>query len=359
VSTVRRFSVLLIALIAVLALGASACGDVAPYAAKVNGERITADELNRELEAVRNNPKYLEALRAEREPRGVKVLGTGTSGTFGSTFVAETLTRRIYFELVHQEVVRRKLPVTDEDVRRAREGLAQSPEDEELYKAFPKGFLDEIARSTAEVTVLQSNLQQEVTPQQVEEFYRGNPQFFKQYCARQILTGGFSGEEPPPPDQEAAAKAAADDIKRRIDTGQDFAAIARAESKDTATAANGGDLGCEAESAFPPESRVAVTEAQPGQVIGPIRTDRGFYVIQVQSTKTQPIDEVAGQIRQFLESQSGDAFTTFLQEALAKAKIEVNPRYGRFDREGERPGVVPPDLPATSTTAPAEEAPIQ
>ncbi|HVF74121.1 MAG TPA: peptidylprolyl isomerase [Acidimicrobiales bacterium] len=350
----RRISVLLIA--AVLALGASACGDVAPFAAKVNGERISVDELNRELEAVKANPKYLDALRASREQQGVSVLGTGTSGTFGSTFVAETLTRRIYFKLVHQEVERRKLPVTDEAVREAREQLAQSPEDKELYDAFPKEFLDEIARSTAEVTVLQEDLQKQVSPQQIEEFYRGNPQYFEQFCARQIVTGGFSGEAPPPPDQEAAAKATADDIKRRLDTGQDFAAIARAESKDTATATSGGDLGCVPGSAFPPEAQAAVSEAAPAQVVGPIRTDRGHYLIQVQSKKTQPIEEVADQIRQFLESQAGNALTTFLQETLAKAKIEVNPRYGRFDREGQRPGVVPPDLPATSTTTPAEPA---
>lgn len=358
-TTVRRTSVLLIA--AVLALGAGACGDVAPYAAKVNGERISVDELNRELDVVRKNSKYLEALRAEREQRGVSVLGTGTSGTFGSTFVAETLTRRIYYELVQQEVERRKLPVTEEAVDRARQEFEQSIQDEEMHNAFPKSFLDDVARSNAEVAILQADLQQEVTQQQVEEFYRANPQFFKEFCGRQILTGGFSGDAPPPADQEAAAKAAADDIKRRIDTGQDFAAIARAESKDTATAANGGDLGCVAESAFPPEARTAVSEAQPGQVIGPFRTDRGFYVIQVQSTTTQPIEAVAGQIRQFLESQSGDAISNFLEKALAEAKIEVNPRYGRFDRQGARPSVVPPDLPATSTTAPgpAEEAPIQ
>ena len=357
-TTVRRIPVLLIAAALVL----SACGDATPYAAKVNGDRIGVDELNRELNAVRGNKQYLDALRAEREPRGVNVLGTGTA-TFGSTFVAETLTRRIYFKLVQQELERRKLRVTEDEVRRAREGLAQSPEDQELYKSFPKSFVDEIALTTAQVTVLQNNLKQEVSQAQIEDFYKENPQFFKQFCSRQIVTGGFSGDAPPPADQEAAAKAAAEDIKRRLDTGQDFAAIARAESKDTTTAANGGDLGCVPDNAFAPEARTAVAEAQPGQIVGPIRTERGFYLIQVQSTKTQPIEEVAGQIRQFLESQSGDALTQFLQKALTEADIEINPRYGRFDREGQRPQVVPPDLPSTSTTSPApapqDEAPIQ
>lgn len=349
-STVRRILVLL----AAAALLSSACSDyTTPYAAKVNGRRVTVDKLNRELEAVKGNKAYLEAVS-----RGTSVLGAGED-TFGSAFVAETLTRRIYFELVHQEVVERGLRVTPDAVQRARDSFSEG-ENATVFKDFPADFLDEVAYFTAEVEVLQENLRTDITDQQVQDFYRENPQFFQQYCARQILTGGFPGDAPPPADQEAAARAAADDIKRRIEGGQDFAAIAGAESKDEATAAQGGDLGCVPNNAFPPEAQAAVEAAQPGQVVGPIRTDRGFYVIQVQRSTTQPLEEVAEQIRSFLQQQAGDALTTFLQEAIAEAEIEVNPRYGRFDREAEQPRVVPPEAPATeTTTAPEDGAPLQ
>lgn len=349
-TTVRRILVLL----AAATLVTSACSDyTTPYAAKVNGKSISVDKLNRELQAVKGNKAYLEAASG-----GTDVLGAG-EGTFGAAFVAETLTRRIYFELVHQEVVERGLRVPSDAVKRARDSFSEG-ENAEVFKDFPAAFLDEIAYSTAEVEILQENLRTDVTDQQVQDFYRENPQFFQQYCARQILTGGFPGDEPPPADQEAAARAAADDVKRRIEAGQDFAAMARAESKDEATAAQGGDLGCVPTSAFPPEAQAAVEGAPAGGVVGPIRTDRGFYVIQVQRTATQPLEEVADQIRSFLQQQAGDALTTFLQEAIEKAEIEVNPRYGRFDREGERPVVVPPDVPVTeTTTAPEDGAPLQ
>ncbi|HEX9969426.1 MAG TPA: peptidylprolyl isomerase [Acidimicrobiales bacterium] len=338
----------------VLALVAgTACGDVNPYAAKVNGDRIAVDELNRELKAVRGNKQYLDAVKAQFEQQGESPLGTGTD-TFGSEFVAQTLTRRIYFKLVHQEVVRRKLKVTDDAVKQARDSMTGG-EGGELYKDFPKKFLDEIAYSTAEVNVLQENLQSEVTDESVQQFYNENPQFFVQYCARQIVTGGFSGDAPPPADQEAAAKAAADSIKARLATGGDFAAIAKAESKDPRTAPNGGDLGCVAANAFPPEAQAAMEGAKPGDVVGPIRTDTGFYVIQLQSTATQPLAEVADQIRQYLQQQAGDPLTQFLQKALADAKVEVNPRYGKFDTQLPQPRVVPPDAPVTETTTPAPE----
>lgn len=356
-STVRRTLALFTAAVLALVAGA-ACGDIQPYAAKVNGKRISVDKLNRELEAVKGNQGYLEAVTAQAESRGMSVLGAGED-TFGSGFVAETLTRRIYFELVHQEVVERGLRVTDEAVQRARESFSEG-ENATVFADFPDDFLDEIAYSTAEVEVLQENLRTEITDQQMQEFYAENPQFFLQYCARQILTGGFPGDGPPPADQEAAARAAAEDIKRRIDAGEDFAAIALAESKDPATAAQGGDLGCVPNNAFPPEAQAAVEAAEPGQVVGPIRTDRGFYVIQVQRTETQPLEEVADQIRSFLQQQAGDALTAFLQEAIEEAEIEVNPRYGRFDREQPQPRVVPPEVPATeTTTAPEDGAPLQ
>lgn len=349
-TTVRR-TLFLIACVAALVAG-SACGDVKPYAAKVNGEAIPVDKLNRELKAVRGNKQYLQAVTQQLEGQGQQPLGA-TDQTFGAEFVAQTLTRRIYFELVHQEVVKRKLEVTDDAVKEARESMTGG-EGAELYQEFPKAFLDEIAYSTAEVNVLQENLQSNVSDEDAQKFYDENPQFFVQHCARQIVTGGFPGDAPPPPDQEAAAKAAADDIKRRLDAGGDFAAIARAESKDTRTAPNGGDMGCVAINAFPVVAQPAVEGAKPGDIVGPIRDDTGFHIIQVQSTTTQPLQEVADQIRQYLQQQAGDPMTKFLQEALARAKVVVNPRYGTFATELPQPRVVPPEAPVTDTTAPGE-----
>ncbi len=339
----RALVVLAVAAVSLLA----ACGSAAPYAAKVNGERISQREVNRELDAILDNRPYLERLQQgfEQQQPPLRVPGEG-KGTFDTIFVARLLDRRILVSLVHQEVARRNLPL---DLRAARADVETSFADDpeasrRMFRAFPAAYRDELVRTAAEVQALEAALTKPVSDADVKSFYDQNPALFSQACVRHILV-------------DNADKA--NQIKARIAAGEDFAAIARAESKDTATAANGGDLGCVPESALPPEGRVAVTEAQPGQVIGPIRTDRGFYVIQVQSTTTQPIEAVAGQIRQFLESQSGNAISEFLEKALAEAEIEVNPRYGRFERAGERPAVVPPDLPATSTTTPAEEVPIQ
>lgn len=341
---------------ALVLLAGTGCNSVTPYAAKVNGERITVHELNQELKAIKGNEEYVKTIEAELGNRGESVVGAG-QGTFGSVFVAETLTRRIYLALVHQEVERRGLRPSKEKLDEAREGLAGSPEEQELLAKFPKAYIDELVLGSAEVNALRENLTNDVDDAEVRKFYEENPKFFEQTCARQIVTGGYQVEPPIPPELEAQAKATADDIKARLDAGGDFAAIATAESKDPRSAPQGGDLGCVTSNAFPPEVGASLENTEVGKVAGPVRTDRGFYLVLVQSRQMQPFEEVAGQIRQFLESQSGDPLNQFLTEALAKAKISVNPRYGTFDREGERPAVVPPDAPGQPEPQP--ELPLQ
>lgn len=353
--TIVRKSLLLFVAAALALFAGVGCSSVSPYAAKVNGARITVSELNRELKAVKGNKDYLDSVEAELGRRGESALGAG-EGTFGSVFVAETLTRRIYLELVHQEVERRGLRPSKEKLAEARQSLAQSPDDEKLLAKFPKPYVDELARASAEVTVLRENLTNDVSDADVQKFYDENPQFFEQTCARQIVTGGYQVEPPIPPEMEAQAKATADDIKRRLDAGGDFAAIATAESKDPRTAPQGGDLGCVASNGFPPEVAASVEGTELGKVAGPVRTDQGFYLVLVQSRQKQPIEEVAAQIREFLERQSGDPLDAFLTKALADAEISVNPRYGTFDRSGERPAVVPPDVPATPAPASPDDA---
>lgn len=342
---------LLVASALVLALVGAGCDAVSPYAAKVNGERISVRVLDRELDAIKGNPKYLEAVEQDLATQGRKAVGAG-KGTFDTSFVSQVLTRRILLELVHQEVGRRKLRLTPDDRRRAQAQLAESFGDATMLKRFPDDFVDELVVKTAEVELLQEALTEEVTDTQVRTFYDENPQFFDQFCVRQIVTGPFESPEVPP-ELDAQAKAAAEDVKRRVDTGQDFAAIARAESKHAQSAPNGGDLGCQTADAFPPEVAASLTEAQVGEVRGPVRTDAGYYVVQLLERKKQPLEEAASQIRSFLEGQSQEGFNRFIQDAVQKADITVNPRYGTFDKAG--PAVVPPQAPTrTNTTSTAE-----
>jgi foldase protein PrsA len=98
--------------------------------------------------------------------------------------------------------------------------------------------------------------------------------------------------------------------------------------------------------------------AQPvGEVGNPVQTQFGFHIIQVTSRQTPPYDEVKDQARQKLSANGQEKLLTWLQETVSKAKIEINPKYGTFNKEGSSPGVVPPARPADATPTSAGLAP--
>jgi parvulin-like peptidyl-prolyl isomerase len=339
----------------VLALVAGACGDtVRPSAATVNGEAITQDELDDELEAIEGNEAYL----AQIESGGMAVRGTG-DGTISNAFVSRVLTRQILLKLVHDEFERRDLEVEDADLQNAEPSVIQSVGGEEVFNAFPKAYRDTLIRRNAEVAVLQAALGgPEVTDEAVAEFYEQNAEQFAETCVSHILfavtddSGGI--------DQEATAAAAdrltaeATAAKAEIDAGGDFAAIAARSSVDPQNKDNAGDLECGPAGRFVPEFETAMDATAVGAVSAPVTTQFGVHLIKVTDRRTQPLEEAEATIRQQLSGEGEQAFSQFLQEALADATVSVNPRYGRFSKDGQSPGIIPPDAP--TTTAPGDGA---
>ncbi len=325
------------------------CGSFTSYAAEVNGERISQNDLRRELNAILGNKKYLDRIDQSFSANSngqEKVRGEG-EGTFDTVFVAAVLDRRIGFALIRQEVERRKLKVSTKVLDETRTGLEERY-DKAIFRAFPKAYRDDLVRVFAEQTVLQEALGTgAVDDDMVKAFYEANRQSFDQTCVRHILVNS-----------EAAAAA----VKARLDAGEDFATIAKAESTDNqgaagGSAAKGGDLGCIGPGAFVPEFEEAMAPLQPGEISGPVKTQFGFHIIGVTERKTQTLEEAAPQIRAQLESSAPDPLATYINRALAKATIKVNPRYGTFVKEPS-PGVKAPKLlDASTTSVPALPAP--
>ena len=341
-------------LVALLALTAAACGAGESYAAKVNGESISQSELDDELEAIVANDDYLQGI----ESQGNQVRGRGR-GTVDAAFVARVLTRQILLELVHQEAERRKVSLSDADLEQAKQEVVQSVGGDEIFAKFPKGYQDVLVRRSAEVAKVQVAIAEaDISEDAIQSFYEANAQeLFNQTCVSHIL---FSATGPDGRPDQAATVAAGTQLlaeasrtKGELDRGGDFAALAAARSKDAGNKDRGGDLECGPPGRFVPEFEAAMDVLQPGQISQPVQTQFGFHLIKVTERKVQPLDEVREDVRQRLLAESQDEFTNFLRDQIAKAKVAVNPRYGRFDGKAESPGVIPPQAPATTTTAPA------
>jgi parvulin-like peptidyl-prolyl isomerase len=95
-------------------------------------------------------------------------------------------------------------------------------------------------------------------------------------------------------EEEALAKA--QDIRKKLLAGEDFAALAKAESDDVRSGANGGDLGSLKHNQTVPPFDQAVFSLPPGQLSEPVKTQYGYHIIKVEQHEVKPFDEVKADV---------------------------------------------------------------
>ncbi len=329
----RRLSNLFAAPVVALAMLAAACGSVSPYAAKVDNRSISQNDLETELRSIAANGPYLALIESRQQ-----VKGTG-AGTFDAAFTALALTRQIYYQLIGTELARLKLAIGPTDLAAARATVIEQIQGEDVFMDFPRSYQDELVRRQAQLDMLTLALNGQTgsADEAAKTYYDTNKDSFASACVSHILV---------------ATREQADGAKARVAGGEDFAVVAKATSTDTQSAAKGGELGCDIsqETGFVPEFLLAVFAQPVGEVGAPVQTQFGFHVIKVTSRVVPPFDDVKALARQKLTDNGQEKLLTWLQETIAKAKIEINPRYGTFNKEGASPGVVPPTRPADATS---------
>jgi peptidyl-prolyl cis-trans isomerase C len=130
----------------------------------------------------------------------------------------------------------------------------------------------------------------------------------KEYKARHILV-----------DKEDEAKAIIASLKR----GGKFEDIAKKQSKDPGSGANGGDLDWANPGSYVPEFSEAMAKLNKGQLTDtPVKTQFGYHVIRVDDVRTAklpPFEELKPQIAQQMQQQKLAAFQQGLRD---KAKVE-------------------------------------
>ena len=99
-------------------------------------------------------------------------------------------------------------------------------------------------------------------------------------------------------DEEALEKAKA--LRARILAGEDFAAVAKAESDDTQSGANGGDLDEVGHGQMVAPFDEAAFSQKPGQVGEPVKTQFGYHLILVEKHETKSFEEMRPEIEKQL-----------------------------------------------------------
>jgi len=130
----------------------------------------------------------------------------------------------------------------------------------------------------------------------------------KEYKARHILV-----------ETEDAAKA----VIKDLEAGGDFAKIAKAQSKDPGSAANGGDLGWfSGQSMVKPFSDALAKLEKGATTTAPIQTQYGWHVIRLEDTRTSEapaFDDVKEQVKMLAQRKK---LQTYLDELRKTAKVQ-------------------------------------
>lgn len=117
------------------------------------------------------------------------------------------------------------------------------------------------------------------------------------------------------------------DIIRRIELGEDFAALAKTYS-DHASAAAGGDLGFLHRGVLEPRVQEKIETLSPNQLSEPIRVLEGvtlFLLQDVKPARAMPFDQVEERARNLLYRELQDeAWNSYVEQLRSAASIYVN-----------------------------------
>lgn len=108
---------------------------------------------------------------------------------------------------------------------------------------------------------------------------RGDKQVVQQVKARHILLSNNSGKS----DQELQQRL--NDLLERIKQGEDFAALAKANSDDSGSAAKGGELGWADPENYVSSFREMLASLDVNQISKPFQSKFGWHVVQLQALR--------------------------------------------------------------------------
>ena len=206
------------------------------------------------------------------------------------------------------------------------------------YKSLPdetlfKGVLDQLIQQTA--------LQQSVTPSKMDELVLENNR--REYVSNMALVAVVEAavtdealqaaydakfKDAAPQKEYSAAhilvedEAKANELKKQLDAGADFAELAKTNSTDTGSGANGGDLGWFGLGAMVKPFEEAVVAAEVGKVVGPIKSDFGYHLILVKETRIAekpPLDALREELSADIQQK---AIAAHIKEITDAAKVE-------------------------------------
>ena len=315
-----------LALAGVTAAAVAGCGNDVPTGAvaKVGDSTISQSEFDKWLKTAASSqtqpggtaavpdPPDFEACVAAKEkvpvPKGQSKPSESAlkkqCKTEYDTLKREVMQFLIQAEWVQQEAEKQDIKVSDAEIKRSFEDQkkASFPTDK-AYNEFLKtsGMSEEDILFRVKLNELQTKLTQKITKSatkisedDVKAYYDKNEKRFAQPERRDLRIVLTKDE------------AKANEAKAALESGEDFKTVAKQYSIDEASKAQGGKLPAVAKGQQEKSLDEAVFSAEKGTLEGPVKTQFGWYVFEVDKitpASQQSVQEASETIKNLLRSQ--------------------------------------------------------
>lgn len=231
----------------------------------------------------------------------------------------DTLDSLVTNKMIEMEAKKEKVKVTGNEIDEELTKLQESYGGEEAFtSALDQNnvSMDKI-REDIEFYLLAEKLIEpdiSITDEEMKTYFEENKDSFdekEQVKASHILV-----------DDEATAKK----VKEELDSGKDFAELAKEYSTDTSNAADGGDLGYFTKGEMAEEFEKAAFEMEINKVSNPVKTDFGYHIIKVsdkKAAKAAIFDDHKDKIKELLfDEKIQTEYPNWLEEKKSEYDIK-------------------------------------
>jgi peptidyl-prolyl cis-trans isomerase C len=287
--------------------------------AKVNGTVITKPEVDRAVQVLLAQNKVSQKLTPEQMQK----------------VADQALIQLASAELLYQEA--KKLEVKELDklvAEKYAQNKAKFPSEAEYQKSLQQMGMSaqEVEESMRKEILVNNYVEKQffakatVSEADIKKFYDENVEkVFKKgerLKASHILVGV---EQNAPAQDKQKAKEKAEALLKRLQSGEEFAAVAKKDST-CPSSARGGELGVFGKGQISPMFDKAAFAMKAGEQSAVVETEMGYHIIKVHeriAPSTDKLEEVREKIAQFLKmNQTRQAVAAFVEELRKKAKIE-------------------------------------
>ena len=203
------------------------------------------------------------------------------------------------------------------------EGKRRKLDEDSTYKMLAQYSLAAILANRVNEDIKSNTKVDEAS---LKKYYEDHKSEYEKVRARHILVRMTGSQVPVKPGQkdltEAEALAKATELRKKIQGGTDFAELARAESDDTGSGANGGELGLFGHGQMVPSFEEAAFKLKPGELSEAVKSPFGYHLIQVEERQAKSFDEVRGELT---PKVLPELVKKQVEELVNKANVTLDP----------------------------------